>query len=76
MEWVTISTHFSPAEAELIRSWLEASGFLVSLKNMGAALAMEGYSMSTGGIHVQVPADQVADALALISSEQAPSDQP
>ncbi|HRI16864.1 MAG TPA: DUF2007 domain-containing protein [Verrucomicrobiota bacterium] len=66
MEWVTISKQFSPAEAELVRSRLEASGFLVSLKNLGAALAMDGYSLATGGIWVQVPEDQVADARQLI----------
>jgi alanine-alpha-ketoisovalerate/valine-pyruvate aminotransferase len=68
MKWVTISRQFSPAEAELMRSRLEASGFTVLLKNLGAALAMEGYSMVTGGIFVQVPEVEEADARALLGA--------
>lgn len=68
MDWVTISKQFSPAEAELMRSRLEASGFLVNLKHLGAALATEGYSLSTGGIWVQVPADQADEARELLTS--------
>jgi hypothetical protein len=74
MEWVTISKQFSPAEAELLRSRLEASGFLVSLKNLGAALAMDGYSLATGGIWVQVPEDQAVDARKLIDSSPEAAD--
>jgi len=74
VNWVTISTQFSPAEAELLRSRLEASGFLVTLKNLGAALAMDGYSMATGGIWVQVPADQEADARELLGASSPSAD--
>jgi len=59
---------FNPAEADLIRSRLEAAGFGVTLKNMGAALSTEGYSMATGGIWVQVPAASEADARTLLES--------
>jgi len=71
MEWVTISNQFSPAEAELLRSRLETAGFTVNLRHMGAALAMDGYSMATGGIWVQVPEDQETDARQLL---EAPAD--
>lgn len=74
MQWVTISTQFSPAEAELMRSRLEASGFLVTLKNLGAALAMDGYSMATGGILVQVPENQVQDAQLLLKAADTGTD--
>ncbi|MCW5558594.1 MAG: DUF2007 domain-containing protein [Verrucomicrobiae bacterium] len=68
MEWVTLTKVFNPAEADLIRSRLEAAGFTVMLKNMGAALSTEGYSMVTGGIWVQVPEASEADARALLAS--------
>lgn len=68
MEWVTLTKVFSPAEADLIRSRLEAAGFTVTLKNMGAALSTEGYSMVTGGIWVQVPTASEADARGLLES--------
>lgn len=75
MNWVTISTLFSPAEAELLRSRLEASGFLVTLRNMDAALAIGGYTMSTGGIWVQVPEDQEEDARKLLSESIPPEEE-
>jgi len=74
MQWVTVSTQFSPAEAELLRSRLEASGFLVTLKNLGAALAMDGYTMATGGILVQVPENQAEDARLLLTAEPSSED--
>lgn len=70
MEFVTVFSAFSPAAAELVRSRLEANDFLVHVKNETAALAMDGYSMAAGGILVQVPEDQAADARALIESDE------
>ena len=67
MNWVTVSKLFNPAEAELVRSRLEASGFLVRLSGLGAALSTEGYSMATGGIGIDVPADQADDARELLA---------
>lgn len=74
MEWVTLTKLFSPAEADILRSRLESAGFTVTLKNMGAALSTEGYSMATGGIWVQVPAVEEADARSLMDAcrEDAP----
>jgi len=72
MEWVTLTKVFSPAEADLIRSRLEAAGFQVMLKNLGAALSTEGYSMVTGGIWVQVPSANEAEARMLLDSLREP----
>ena len=69
MELVTVFTTFNPAEAQLIRSRLEAANFQVSLAHELASFSMEGYSMATGGIRVEVPADQAEDAKILIGSE-------
>jgi hypothetical protein len=69
MELVTVFRTFSPGEAQLVRSRLEAAGFLAQVTHELSALSMEGYSMSTGGVRVQVPADQAEDALALVQAE-------
>ena len=71
MKLVTVYTAFNPAQAHLIRSRLEASNFLAVVKNENAALGMDGYSMAVGGILVQVPEDQVAEARELLRSCQA-----
>ncbi len=68
MEWVTVSKLFNPAEAEMLRSSLEAAGFTVTLKNLGAALAIDGYSMAVGGIWVQVPMAEASEAQAFVDA--------
>jgi hypothetical protein len=73
MELVTVFRTFNPGEAQLIRSRLEAAGFAAQVTHELAALSMEGYSMSTGGVRVQVPADQANEARALIFAPDQPS---
>lgn len=72
MKLVTIYSAFQPADAQLMRSRLEAAGFLATVAHEASSLVMDGYSMATGGILVQVPEDQVADARALIDSPPPP----
>lgn len=76
MDFVTVFRALNPGEAELIRSRLEASEFLVNITNELSALSIDGYAMAAGGILVQVPEDQAADARALITAPEfpAPSD--
>ncbi len=62
MELVTISTQFNPAEAQLVRSRLDAAGFHPFVKNEIAGMVFEGYTMGVGGIQVQVPEDEVEEA--------------
>ncbi|MBI4324688.1 MAG: DUF2007 domain-containing protein [Chloroflexi bacterium] len=66
MQLVTVYQTFSPADAQLIRSRLEAANFQASIAHELSALSMEGYSMSTGGILVQVPDEQAEEARLLI----------
>ena len=68
MPWVTVFTSFNPAEAQLIRSRLEAAELHPNVLHELAALSMDGYSMATGGIQVQVPDDEAEEARELISS--------
>jgi hypothetical protein len=69
MEFVTVYRAFNPADAELVRSRLDANEFLVNIKNENAALSVDGYAMAVGGILVQVPEDQVESARALLESK-------
>jgi hypothetical protein len=62
MELVTITKQFSPASAQLIRSRLEAAGFHAMVADELSALSMDGYSMATGGIRVQVPDTEAQEA--------------
>jgi hypothetical protein len=62
MNLVTIFKAFSPAEAQLTRARLEAAGFHAVVIGELAALSMEGYSSATGGVRVQVPDDEAAEA--------------
>ena len=62
MDFVTIFTAFSPAEAQLVRSRLEAAEFHPFVANELSALSMDGYSLAVGGILVQVPEVEAADA--------------
>jgi hypothetical protein len=66
MKLVTVYRTFSPADAQLVRSRLEAANLQAAVTNELSALSMEGYSLATGGIQVQVPEDQAADARELI----------
>jgi hypothetical protein len=72
MTWVTIYTAFSPADAQLVRSRLEAAEFMVNVADELSALSMDGYAMAAGGIRVQVPADEAVEARALIDDKDTP----
>ena len=62
MKLVTVFTAFNPADAQLVRSRLDAAGFHAVVKNELSALSMDGYALAAGGILVQVPDDEAADA--------------
>jgi hypothetical protein len=71
MKLVTIYTGLNPAEAQLVRSRLEAAGFAPFIPNENSALGTEGYALAVGGIWVQVPEDQVAEAKAFLAAPPA-----
>jgi hypothetical protein len=62
MNLVTVMTAFNPADAQLVRSRLEAAGFHPFVANENAALSMDGYGLTVGGILVQVPEDEAVEA--------------
>jgi hypothetical protein len=69
MEFVTVYTALNPADADLVRSRLEANDFLVNVKNDVAARSIDGYALAAGGLMVQVPEDQAQSARELIASK-------
>ncbi len=72
MKFVTVSTALNPSEAELVRSRLEANGFLVNIKSENAAFTF-GSAYDIGGVQIQVPEDQAESARTLLESQGPPS---
>ena len=70
MDRVTVYTAFNPTTAQIVCSRLQAAGIRASVEGEAAALSMEGYSLSTGGIRVQVPETEVNAARALIEADE------
>jgi hypothetical protein len=69
MDFVTVYWALNPADADLVRSRLEANDFLVNIKNEIAARTIDGYALAAGGLQVQVPEDQAQSARQLIESK-------
>jgi Putative prokaryotic signal transducing protein len=74
MDCATIFTAFNPAEAQLVRSRLEAAGFHPFVMGELSALTMEGYSLAAGGIRVQVPEAEANDAREFLETPTAPAE--
>ena len=74
MSLVTVFTAFSPAEAQLVRSRLEAANFHAVVLHELSALSLDGYSLAAGGIRVQVPEEEAADARELLNAPEVPPD--
>ncbi len=70
MERVTVFTAFNPVQAQIIATRLQTAGLDATVEGEAAALSMEGYSLATGGIRVQVPSSQETDARELIESHE------
>jgi len=69
MELVTIHSAFKPADAHLIRSCLEAAEFHPVVTHELSALSLDGYAMAAGGILVQVPENEAAEAREFLAAE-------
>jgi hypothetical protein len=73
MNLVTVYQTFSIAEAQMVRSALEAAAFHPEVANEIAAVSIDGYTQAAGGVQVQVPEDEVESARALISDSEQPN---
>jgi len=76
MRLVTVYTALNPAEAQLANSQLEAAGFHSVVTGETAALSMDGYGLTVGGIRVQVPEEEAADANLLLRASEDSSTEP
>ena len=74
MKLVTIFRGFNPGETQLVRSRLEAAGFHPFVADELSALSMEGYALAVGGIRLQVPEDEVADAKEFLETPTTPAE--
>ncbi len=68
MVLVTVYRALNPADAQLVRSRLEAAGFDAVVTNELSALSMDGYALAAGGILVEVPAEKAAEVSAFLES--------
>ncbi len=71
MNPTTIYKALNPADAQLVASRLDAAGFHPFVADEAAALGMEGYALAVGGIRVQVPESEAAEATAFLEAEPA-----
>ena len=62
MNPTTIYKALNPADAQLVYSRLEAAGFHPFVANEAAVLGMKGYAPAIGGIRVQMPQTEAAEA--------------
>ena len=62
MNPATIYKALNPADAQLVRSRLEAAGFHPFVADELASLSRDGYALAAGGIRVQVPESEFAEA--------------
>jgi len=68
MQLVTIFTAFNPADAHVIRSCLDAADFHPVVTHELSALSLDGYALAAGGILVQVPENEAAEAKAFLNT--------
>jgi len=61
-------------DAQLARSRLEAAQFHAVVTHELSALSMDGYALAAGGILVQVPEDEAADAKEFLAADTPPDE--
>ncbi len=70
MNLVTVYRTFSLAEAQVVRSRLEAAELHPVVTNEIAAVSIDGYSQAAGGVLVQVTEDEAVAARELIEDSE------
>jgi hypothetical protein len=71
MELVTVFSAFNVVEADLVRARLEIAKFHPVVTGL-SALRMDGYSLATGGILVQVPDAEAEEVRAFLAAPDVP----
>jgi hypothetical protein len=70
MHLVTVHLALNPADAQLVRSRLDAAQFHPVVTNELSALSLDGYALAAGGILVQVPDEEAAEARAFLTGSE------
>ena len=70
MSMTTVFRAFSPGEAQVVKSYLEAAGIPTVVLHETASLTTSGYTGATGGVRVQVPDDRVGEAKTLLAAKK------
>lgn len=70
VELETVFETLNAAQAQLIRSRLEAAGLNPEVDPEFDPLSIEGFSLPAGGIQIKVPQDQAAEARALLAASE------
>jgi len=74
MPLVTVHLALHPAEAQLVRSRLEAARLHPTVTHELSALSIGGYSQAAGGIAVQVPEAEAEAARAILTAPPPPAE--
>jgi hypothetical protein len=74
MSLVTVFCAFNPADAQLVRSRLEAARFHAVVTHELSALSLDGYALAAGGILVQVPDQEAEDAKEFLAAHTPPDE--
>jgi hypothetical protein len=69
MNWVCVHLALNPGDADLVRSRLEAAGFVVDVAGELPALSTAGGVNAVGGIKISVPKEVAEDARALLDAD-------
>jgi hypothetical protein len=70
MKMITVYRTFSIAEAQVVRSRLEAAGFHPEVANEIASVSIDGYTQAAGGVQIQMPEPEAVAARQLIDDSQ------
>jgi len=68
VELESVFETLNPAEAQLIRSRLEAAGIDAEVDPEIDPLCVEGFSLPAGGIQIKVPSAQAIEARAILDA--------
>lgn len=68
MDFVTIHKALSAADAEIVRSRLEAANFHPFMPDDMSAFGSDPLALGSGGIRIQVPEAEAADAREFLNS--------
>lgn len=71
----TVARVLNPAEAQLTRARLDVAGFHPVVTNELSALSLDGYALAAGGILVQVPQEEAAEATRFLRESTSCDDQ-